>query len=100
MYDSDTTDLEWRLIEHYFDKKDARGVSPIHKRRDIVNAIFYIVKSGSQWRMMPNNFAPWGTVYDYYSQWNRNGVWMKALDTINELHRKKTERIISLVMAS
>jgi putative transposase len=50
---------------------------------------FYVVKSGIQWRMLPKDFAPWDTVYDYYSQWGRDGVWSKALDAINELHRKK-----------
>ena len=100
MYDSDLTDLEWELIKHFFDKKDGRGAKPIHKRRDIVNAIFYVVKGGIQWRMMPNNFAPWNTVYDYYSQWNRDGIWSKALDAINELHRKKMIKTAHQVMAS
>ena len=39
--------------------------------------------------MMPHAFSAWGTVYDDYYQWNRNGVWSKALDAINEFHRKK-----------
>ena len=100
MYDSDLTDSEWELVEHFFDKKDNRGTKPIHKRRDIVNALLYVVKSGIQWRMLPKDFAPWNTVYDYYSQWSRDGVWSKALDAINELHRKKTIRRAPLHMAS
>lgn len=100
MYDSDLRDIEWELIKHFFDKKDGRGAKPIHKRRDIVNTIFYVVKSGIQWRMMPDNFAPWGTVYESYSQWNRDGIWSKALDAINELHRKKTIKIADQVMVS
>jgi len=90
MYDSDVKDAEWQLIKHFFDPRDNRGREATHQKRDIVNAIFYTVKTGIQWRMMPKDFAPWGTVYDYYSQWNRNGVWSEVLDTLNQAHRKKT----------
>ena len=58
MYDSDLTDSGWELVEHFFDKKDNRGTKPTHKRRDIVNALLYVVKSGIQWRMLPKDFAP------------------------------------------
>ena len=98
MYASDLTDVEWELIKHFFAKKDGRGRKATHRRRDIVNAIFYVVKSGIQWRMMPKDFAPWNTVYDYYSQWNRDGIWGNALDAINELHRKKKVKIVHQVM--
>lgn len=98
MYDSDVSDLEWQLIKHFFDPKDNRGKEAIHKKRDIVNAIFYTVKTGIQWRMMPKDFAPWSTVYDYYSQWNRNGVWSEVLDTLNKTCRKKTIKIVHQAM--
>jgi putative transposase len=58
MYNSDLTDSERELVKHFFGKKDNRGTKPINKRRDIVNAILYVVKSGIQWRMLPKDFAP------------------------------------------
>ena len=61
MCDSDVTDEEWELIKHYFDPTDSRGgARPKHAKRDVVNAIFYLNKTGAQWRMLPeelkNNF--------------------------------------------
>lgn len=58
MYDSDLTDQEWELVKHFFDRRDNRGIKPTHKRRDIVNAIMYVVKTGIQWRMLPKCIIP------------------------------------------
>ena len=94
MYDSDVSDEEWDLIKHYFDPLDKRGgIRKKHPKRKIVNAIFYLNKTGTQWRLLPNDFPPWQTVYDHYSRWNRRGVWEAVLDQVNELHRKKTAKI-------
>jgi len=92
MYNSDVTDEEWELIKSYFNKKDNRGCKAIHQRREIVNAIFYITKTGVQWRYLPNDFMPWGTVYDYFSQWKRNGVWEEVNEALVRLHRQKVEK--------
>ena len=92
MYDSDLSAEEWALIEHHFQPQDNRGAVPKHDKRDIVNAILYLSKTGAQWRMLPKSFPPWKTVYDHYSNWNRRGVWEAALDELNALHRKKTIR--------
>ena len=98
MYDSDVSDEEWQLIEHYFQPHDNRGAEPKHAKRDIVNAIFYLNKTGCQWRMLPSDFPAWKTVYDHYSNWNRRQVWEKVLDDLNEHHRKKTAKLRHQVM--
>ncbi|MEQ1738314.1 MAG: transposase [Methyloglobulus sp.] len=90
MYDSDVTQEEWGLIEAYFQPTDKRGAVPKHDKRVIVNAIFYLNKTGCQWRMLPGDFPPWQTVYDHWRQWNRRGAWEGMLDALNEAHRKKT----------
>jgi len=91
MYDSDVSDEEWELIKHNFDPVDKRGgARKKHAKRDIVNAIFYLNKTGVQWRQLPNDFPPWKTVYDHYSQWNRRGIWDTTLDQLNRHCRKKT----------
>ena len=43
--------------------------------REILNAVFYLVRGGIQWRMLPHDFPPWGTVHYYYRQWRRDGTW-------------------------
>jgi putative transposase len=94
-YPSDLTDAEWALIEHYFQPRDRRGSASLHPRKRIVDAIFYVVKSGCQWRMLPNDFPPWQTVYDHFSRWNKRGVWEAALNQLNALHHQNNGRSAS-----
>ena len=66
MYPSDLSDAEWQLIEPFFRRPDPRGNQGKHAKRDIINAILYVVYGGIQWRMLPKEFPPWGTVYDHF----------------------------------
>ena len=83
MYDTDLSAEQWALIEHHFQPQDNRGAAPKHPKRDVVNAILYLNKTGAQWRMLPKSFPPWQIVYDHYSNWNRRVVWEAALDELN-----------------
>ncbi len=66
MYARNVTDENWELIKHDFDPADnCGGAGSIHAKRDIVNAIFYLNKTGAEWRQLPNEFPPWQTVYDH-----------------------------------
>lgn len=89
-YPSDLKEKEWLLIEHHFRPQDRRGSACKHSRKRIVDAILYVLKSGTQWRMLPSDFPPWKTVYDHFSRWNKRGVWEAALNQVNARHRKKT----------
>ena len=100
MYPSDLSDEEWKLICHHFEPKDRRGSSHKHPRKLIVDAILYVVKGGISWRLMPNDFPCWKTVYDHFRKWNQRGVWEAALDQLNQIHRKKKAAPIAQVMAS
>ena len=53
------------------------------------NAILYVLKSGCQWRMLPHDFTPWQTVYDYYRRWNQREFWQAILDSLNTRTRVK-----------
>ena len=55
----------------------------------MVDAILYVVKGGIPWRLMPNDFPCWKTVYDHFRNWNQRGIWEAALDQLNQIHRKK-----------
>ena len=94
-YPSDLTDTEWDRIHHHFQPSDRRGRGCLHPRKLIVDAILYVVKSGCQWRMLPNDFPPWQTVYDHFSRWSKRGVWESALDQLNTLHRQAHARSVS-----
>lgn len=74
-YTSDLTDAEWQLIDYCFPKPSKKGRRRKHPLRELVNAVFYLGKTGCQWRNLPKDFAPWRTVYHYFRLWKRNGLW-------------------------
>ena len=47
--------------------------------REVVNAIFYVVRTGCQWRMLPHDFSAWQMVYYYYNKWSQDGTWNKIM---------------------
>ena len=91
-YPSDLKEKEWLLIKQYFEQKNIIGRPLKHNRCDIINAIFYITKSGCQWRMLPQDYPPWQTVYDYFKKWCVSGTWEAVLDILNKKDRRKQGR--------
>lgn len=92
MYPSDLSDEQWSLIEHYFKRPDPRGAVSKHSKRTIVNAIFYVIRSGMQWRMLPNDFPPWQTVYNHFYRLQARGVWDQVLMDLNKKYRLQAGR--------
>ena len=74
-YPSDLSDAEWEIIEPLLPRPQGKGRPRVHPLREILNAIFYIVRSGCVWRMLPHDFPPWQTVYHYYRLWRKDGTW-------------------------
>lgn len=77
-YESDLTDEQWALLDPMLPQRKKRGRPPTD-RRQVMNAILYIVKGGIQWRLLPANFPPWKTVYHIFRKWSLNHTW----DAIN-----------------
>ena len=75
-YPSDLTDLQWDNIEHLFvNPKRGKGGRPrTYQLRDIVDALFYLARSGCAWRMLPHDFPPWGLVSYYFYTWRDAGL--------------------------
>jgi len=86
-YPSDLNDEQWKLIEHYFERPDPRGAVSKHSKRAIVNAIFYVIRGGVQWRMLPKDMPPWQTVYNHFWRLQARGVWDQVLLDINKKYR-------------
>lgn len=77
-YPTDVNDTQWGLIEPLLPHKQGkRGRPRTWPLREIVDGIFYIVRSGCAWRLMPHDLPPWQTVYGYYWQWRNDGTWEK-----------------------
>ena len=68
-YPSDLREGEWALLEPLVPAIKAGGRPARHSRREIVNAILYVVQGGNQWRAMPHDLPPWQTAYYYFRRW-------------------------------
>jgi len=91
-YPSNLTNKEWQLIKHYFVYGNYGNRSQYDKR-DLVNAVFYLVKSGCQWRMLPHDFPPWKTVYSFYRRAKEKGVWEQMMHDLVKYSRLKMGRL-------
>ena len=76
-YPTDLKYSEWLLIAEFFPTY-RRGRPCTWTRRVIVNAIWYVTRTGCQWRMLPKEYPPWPTVYGYFRRWTRCGLWARV----------------------
>jgi putative transposase len=74
-YPSDLSDAEWPLLQPLLPTPKRRGRPRLHSPREILNAVFYVLKTGCQWRMLPRDFPPWKTVFHYFRAWRIDGTW-------------------------
>jgi transposase len=74
-YPTDLSDTEWTILEALVPAPKSGGRPAIHDRREIVNAIRYVLRSGGSWRLLPHDFPPWKTVYHYFRLWRLDGTW-------------------------
>jgi putative transposase len=84
-YTTDLTDPEWAIIQPLLPVKTGKGRNQEVPLREIVNAIFYWLRTGCQWRLLPNDFPPHDTVFYHYNKWQKKGVWNQILVA---LHRQ------------
>ncbi len=91
-YPSDLTDAQWQVLAPLIPPAKPGGRKRSVDVRAVVSAIFYRTKTGCQWRQLPRDFPPWGTVAGYYRIWRRAGVWQTIHDTLREQVRTKAGR--------
>jgi transposase len=77
-YSTDLSDAEWSCIEPHLPTPKATGRPRVHTLREVLNAIFYIVRSGCAWRLLPHDFPPWKTIHHYFRAWRIDGTWTKV----------------------
>jgi putative transposase len=94
-YPSDATDAEWDVISPLLPEAKPGGRPRTVVLREVVNAIFYINRSGCAWRMLPKDFPPYQTVYDYFRSWCKDGTWTRVHDALRDRVRKKEGRDVS-----
>ncbi len=81
-YPSDLTDAQWAIIEPLLPPPPTVGRPRLHGLREILNAIFYLNRSGCQWDMLPHDLPPRSTVYDYFALWREDGTWQRIMDAL------------------
>ena len=74
-YPSDLKDAEWELLAPHIPEAGSGGRPRTANMREVLNAIFYVLKSGIQWDMLPHDLPPKGTVYHYFNEWRKDGTW-------------------------
>lgn len=98
-YPTDVSDEEWNQIKSLVptpkSRKGKRGRPVKLERRQLVNAIFYIVRSGCAWRLLPKDFGPWQTVYGYFRSWCRDWTWRFIHDALRDWLRKTEGRKVA-----
>jgi transposase len=91
-YPSDLTEAQWEKLEPLIPAIAEDATHVVYERKEIVNAIFYVLRSGCPWRMMPHDLPAWSTVYNYFRQWKQDGIWDEVLKTLRSEVRKREGR--------
>lgn len=83
------TESQWKIIKKYLPESERKRK---HDLREIFEALFYILKTGCHWRMLPNNYPKWELVYYYYSKWRDEELFVHLNDMIRETVRIKSNK--------
>lgn len=92
LYRTDLTDAEWRILEPLIPPAKPGGRPPKWTRRTLCNAVFYLVRTGCHWRLLPREFPPWKTVYHYFRAWRLDGTWERSHTVLRERERVRQGR--------
>ena len=91
-YPTDLSDEEWAILEGLIPPAKEGGRERTTDMREVVNAIFYLVKAGCSWRLLPHEFPKWQTVYTYFNAWRKSGQWAKWNGLLRERVREQAGR--------
>jgi putative transposase len=90
-YDTDLTDAQWEILRPLLPPAPGGGRPRATDPREVLNAICYILRSGCGWELLPHDFPPPGTVYDYFSRWRRDGTIDRVHDALRRAVREASE---------
>jgi len=91
-YPTDLTNSQWAVIAPMIPDATPGGRPRKAGKREIVEAILYLLRAGCAWRLLPHDFPPWQTVYYYLRRWEREGVWAGVLHTLVMADRERAGR--------
>jgi transposase len=91
-YQTDLSDAEWECIKPLVPTPPGVGRPRVHPLREILDAIFYVVRSGCAWRLLPHDFPPWKTIHHYFRSWRIDGPWERMHATLRKRVRVRMNR--------
>ena len=91
-YSTDLSDEEWECLEPHVPAPNKRGRPRTHPTREILNAVFYVLRCGCPWRLLPKDFPPWETVYWWFGRWRADGTFERLNAALRERLRSRLGR--------
>src|SRR5215208_2949738 len=88
-YPTDLSDAQWTRLQSCLPTPKAQGRPRTHSLRDVLDAIFYVLKSGCHWRLLPHDFPPWSTVYYHFRRFRLSGLWFLILKALRAAERNR-----------
>jgi putative transposase len=100
-YPTDLTEEQWLLVEPFLPDAKPGGRPRKANLREVLNALLYLVRAGCQWRMIPHEFPPWKTCYNYFRVWIEDGTWdeiiyLLRLEVRSDAGRKEQPRVAAI----
>ncbi|MDF5708097.1 MAG: IS5 family transposase [Nostoc sp. S4] len=93
-YSTDLSDSEWAILAPLIPAAKSGGHPRTTDMREVCNAIYYHLKTGCQWDMLPGDFPASSTVYSYYRKWHKQGIWQELNHTLRNQVREKMGRSV------
>lgn len=88
-YSTSLTDAEWQLLAPLLPAAGKLGRPPRYRRRAVLDAIFYVLRSGGGWRLLPHDLPPWRLCYYYWAKWRDQGVWARVHEALRQRARAR-----------
>ena len=90
-YSTDMTDKQWAKVQPLLKKENRGKHFNKHSKRELINAVLYLNKTGCQWRLLPNDFPPYTAVWSFYRRAVKSGLWHKINDALVKKNQGKSE---------
>ena len=91
-YPTDLSDDEWAILRPLLPAAKPGGRPRAHHTCELLDAIFYVVRGGCAWRLLPHDFPPWQIAYHYFRVWRLDGTWEKVHATLRKRTRLREGR--------
>jgi putative transposase len=94
-YPTDVTEAQWQLLRALLPTRKWHPGGPgrpPYDLRCVINGLWYLLKTGCQWRMLPREFGKWATIYGYFTRWRRAGVWARVMAVLRKMERRRQGR--------